>query len=271
MKIRPLLSITLLVALSGSGCSSTKTLQSEAPASALTIDGRVDDWGGALAPMEGERFSLGVRNDGEFLYVALLSRDEGVTRQIVRDGLILWFDPAGGKEKTFGLRFPLGLTALQPPGERSGGPRGGQQDPEAMRERFEASLADLQVLGADGKSRRVAVGSLPGVLLRARLDHGTLLYEMQLPLQRSEAFGEAVGVAPGAVVGLGFETPEADREALRGTMAGRGAPGGLGEMGGGRRGGMGGGMRGGQRPGGGRGAFAPAEPLKLWTRVELAK
>ena len=74
--------------------------------------------------------------------------------------------------------------------------------------------------------------------------------------------------SPGDVIGVGLETPEIDREAMRQQMGARG----------GRRGGGGRGGRSGMgRAGGGRGGMGRAgggqqrpDPLKLWTTVTLA-
>ena len=79
----------------------------------------------------------------------------------------------------------------------------------------------------------------------------------------SEAYRYAVGAGPGATIGLGLETPEPDREAIRAPMRGRG---GVGDMG---MPGMGGGM-GGVWPGGGPPGKQQEASLRLWTKVTLA-
>ena len=48
-------------------------------------------------------------NDGQFLYLVLSAGDPATRTQILRQGLILWFDPKGAEKKHFGLKFPVGV------------------------------------------------------------------------------------------------------------------------------------------------------------------
>ena len=105
------LALLLLVVLLLGGCGGTETLQSKSLDRDITVDGAVADWQGALTPIEKKNLSLGLLNDGEFLYVSLVSRDRQVVSQMMSRGFTIWFDAEGGKEKTFGIRFPLGLMA----------------------------------------------------------------------------------------------------------------------------------------------------------------
>ncbi len=246
------------------GCGGTEALQSVSLDRTITIDGQMDDWQGVLTPIEKENLSLGVLNDGEFLYLALVSRDRQVLNQMVGMGFTIWFDGEGGKARTFGIRFPLGLIASG----ASFSPRELQQnrDPEARRERFEESLTDMEIFDGEESSMRFMLDTVNGIAVKARLDAGTLLYELKVPLRKSDAYAFAVNAAPGDVIGVGLETPEIDRETLRQQLGGRSGAGGRGGVGapGGGRGGFGG-------PGGGRGGPPQLpDPLKLWTTVTLA-
>ncbi|MCH8961770.1 MAG: hypothetical protein IH820_10745 [Bacteroidetes bacterium] len=264
MKNSPTATLTLLLlaAMLVGGCGSTTALQSASPDREITVDGSTEDWQGALTPIEKKNLSLGVLNDGEFLYLALVTSDRQLINQMMIRGLTVWFDAEGGKGKTFGIRFPLGLMA-------SGAqfsPREMQQNPDARRELFEASLAELDILQSEDKSIRFPRQAVPRLHVMAKMNAGTLVYELQIPLRTGETHASAIDAEPGDVIGLGLETPEIDREAMR--QGGRGGGGGRGGRGGGGRGGVGG------RGGGGRGGRgAPQqqpESLKLWTTVELA-
>jgi hypothetical protein len=116
---------------------------------------------------------------------------------------------------------------------------------------------------------------------------GTLIYELAIPLAKEANSSDGLGVRPGAVIGIGLETPQrSDTPAAGrgdygggtggghggygGGMGGRGGGGGYGGMGG--RGGYGG-STGGRGGAAGRedGANAPRlQPLKVWTTVQLA-
>lgn len=262
-----------LIALVLSGCSGTEALQSEALDRAITVDGAVDDWQDALTPIEKKNLSLGLRNDGTFLYLALVSSDRQFINQMMSRGFTVWFDAEGGKERAFGIRFPLGLMASGrgvPPRDRQQ-----NQDPDARRQRFEESMADLEIFDGEESSMRFGMDAINGIAVKATLDTGTMMYELQVPLRKSEAYAFAIDAAPGDAIGVGLETPEIDREAMRQQMRGRGG----GRGGAGGRGGVGGpgGGRGGiGGPGGGRGERGgfggqQPDPFKLWTTVTLAR
>ena len=262
------LAIGLSSLLTVGGCASVKQIESSPVTTGVIIDGSAEDWAGALRLFEGESgVSIGVRNNAEALYVALVVRDQAKLRQIMRAGLSLWFDPEGGKEKTFGIRFPLGL--MESGAQFS--PRETQQSPDARRELFEASLDEMDIVRDEDKSTRFPRQAIPRLHVTAKMNAGTLVYELQIPLRTSETHAFAIDAEPGDVIGLGLETPEIDREAMRqgGRGGGRGGGGrGGGGRGGGGRGGVGGGGQGGR---GGRGApQQQPETLKLWTIVELA-
>src|SRR5262249_44711929 len=111
----------------------------------------------------------------------------------------------------------------------------------------------------------------------------TLVYEFKLPLEAMEAHPHALGVKAGAVVGVGFESPEIDPEQMaqmqeRGGRRRHGGPGGPdGGVGGpgGPSGVPGGGMGGGRHGGGwgGRGGFGGGmpQPIDFWAKLQLAE
>ena len=258
MKSSLTITLALFFLLSLGGCGGTEALQSASLDREITVDGAVEDWQGALTPIEKKNLSLGLLNDGDYLYVALVSRDRQLINQIMGRGFTVWFDAGGGKAKTFGIRFPLGLLA-------SGfSPRARQeeQDPETRRQRFEESLTNMEIFDSEDHSMRFMVNAVQGIAVDAAMEAGALVYELQVPLRNSEAHAFAIGAAPGDVIGVGLETPEIDREAMRQQMGrrggGRGGPGGGGRGGIGGAGGAGGSLQ--QRP----------DPLKLWTTVTLA-
>jgi len=74
----------------------------------MTVDGKVDDWHGAKYYLEDLYISAGLINDDQYLYVTMIAEDPMIRTQIMRQGLVVWLDPKGKKEKTFGIKFPLG-------------------------------------------------------------------------------------------------------------------------------------------------------------------
>ena len=251
----------LALGLLSLGCTAPHVLQSGTPAVPITIDALLGDWNDTIQPLPGERLALGVSNDADHLYVAVTSRDQGVTRQVLRRGLTLWVDPSGKESKELGIRFPLGMA-------RGPAAQGGELDESVFRARMAESLSELEILhGEHLPAMRLPADGALGIEVKVSFEYGELVYEIKLPLRSEE--GYAVGVEAGSVIGLGLETPAVNSEMQRARGSGRG----MGAGRGGGLGGRGGGMRGGgrqvQRQGGGRTRELP-EPLNSWTRVALA-
>jgi len=255
----------------------------EAPA----IDGRLPDWPSPLVTLGSTPASLGVRNDGEFLYVALASSEQATRMMLGAAGFTVWFDPAGKDKKSFGVTVPPTMTGGpgmrgrgQPPAEpgQEGGPAG-PKGPAL------ATITSIEVLGPGKDDKRrleLAYARTIGLDVAARLAEGVLVYELRVPLSVTEAQPYGVKSAPGATIGLGIESAKLPAPDGRGGEGGRsgmgGSPpgGGGGGMGGGMGGGGmgGGGQRGGMGglpPGGGREGMREIKPIKAWTIVRLAK
>jgi len=230
------------------GCS-TLELNSNWRDREITIDGENSEWMGAMWHFEDENISVGLLNDDNYIYVCMIAEDPLIRAQVMRQGFTVWFDPAGGKEKTFGIRFPIGMPARDVPwGEREREP-----DPEKIRRAFSSSMDELEILGP-GKDdqRRLLVKEAKGVDIMLKTSDGLLVYELRVPLLHSEQHPYAVGAETGDLIGIGLEMPEIEMPNVRRQMGG--------EMGGGAGPpGMGGGRR-------------PQMPqgIKIWAIVQLA-
>ena len=257
-----LLSILVGMFLS-QGCSSQLKLDSRWSPQQINIDGDESDWQGALTYVDGKNVSIGMKNDGEFLYLCLVSTDRMLQRQMMMRGFTVWFDPDGGKEKTFGIRFPIGMMDS---GMMFSG-RGRDGDPESMRENFSRSLAELELIWPEEKRRtRLPAANAQGIAAAIGDPMDKLVYEIKVPLQKGEDFPNAIGISDGKRLGMGLEIEEIDREAMRERM-------GRGGSGGGRRGshgGFGGGGRGRGRGGAGQRQQMP-KPFKLWFSFQLGR
>ncbi len=256
-----ILFVLFLCAVFQIGCS-TLELKSEWRDRDITIDGNNTDWLGALYYFEENNISVGILNDASSIYICMIAEDRLMRAQVMGQGFTVWFDPNGGKEKTFGIRFPLGRQDMRGRGMPMGW-REEEPDQERMREYFEESLKDLEILGpGKNEQKRIPVNEVKGIEIAVDPSGGFFVYELKVPLFHSEQFPYAVGAEPGNLIGLGLEIPKMDRNAMRERMGGR-VPGGTGMPPGGGRGGMPEGMRGGRRP-------QMRIGLKVWGKVQLA-
>jgi hypothetical protein len=160
----------------------------------IAIDGDSGDWIGPLRALdEVHPITAAVVNDAQFLYLVLTTGDPVTRRQIVRQGLIVWFDPDGGDTKRLGIRFPLGLIPGMP------APRPDRVDiPNAV---------DVYGPAKDNVARFVNQLA-PGIAVDVGQVEGYLVYEVKVPLVRSVELPYAVEAKPGASIGLGIEIPK---------------------------------------------------------------
>lgn len=234
----------------------------------VTVDGKHGEWLNALMYFEEENVSLGLLNDENFMYICLIAEDPMIRNQIMMQGLTLWFDPNGGKEKIFGIQFPISMPEgeMQQRGMQARDvqmkPERDEQDPERRRQIPTRQMTELEILGpGKDESTRMLITEAVGINVGIRASSGMLVYELQVPLQLTEEFPYAIGAEAGNAIGIRLETPKINRQNM-----GRGMVGG---MPGGGRGGMGGMPGGGGMRGGGMRPRMP-EPLKIRAKIQLA-
>jgi uncharacterized membrane protein YgcG len=252
--------VTVVVAFTLFGCSSSVELTSGWSAQEIRIDGDNAEWKDATTRLAGPNVLVGVKNDNKDLYLCLITSNVQTQAQLLALGTTVWFDTEGKKNKSFGIQFPVtGL--LQ-------GRRFNQRpNPEDLRHLIEAAQRQLEIVGPGTERHRFADRECRGVDVHLGYTDGTLTYELKVPLHSSADQPYAINADPTKLLAIGFETgnlADAMRGALNPTSPSS-AP-----TGGGRGGGRSGG-RGGTGGGGGSalGADAP-EPLKHWLTVHLA-
>lgn len=240
------------VAVAVGGCGGTAPLLTSMPATQIEIDGNESDWYTTLRPVESQNMSIGVANDHEFLYVGMMTSDPALIHQFTSRGMVLWVDPAGGKEQAIGLGFPLGRT------DAGTTPRSF----DAREDLFDASLMEMELVRDAGDERvRIPANSIPGVSTRASLRNGTFFYEARLPLRLGGPYTFAAETAPGAIIGVGLESAELDPDVRRREMLEGAANSPM----------QGGGTYGGYYGGSTRNRMRADDTVRLWRRVVLVE
>jgi len=249
-----LLLVLVSIGTSVIGCAGSVELAGGWRDREITIDGQAADWQDATTFLKESNVSVGVRNDGEYLYVCLVTTDRRMQTRIAGLGFTVWIDPQGGKARSFGIRFPLGAPMQ---GRR---PMDGS-NPEELRRMLEQSGRELEIVGATAEDRqRMSVLDARGVQVRIGRSQESLVYELKVALRKTNEHPFAVGLEGSNNVGIGFETAELGRDVMRERAVSSRPTGGRG------------GGRGGSRP------TPPAdigradmpEQLKLWTVVLIA-
>lgn len=255
------MSITLLA-----GCGSQK-VESVWLDREIVVDGLDAEWEGLKVYVEKANVAIGVVNDDHWLLICATTVDRAVQMQVVRQGLEVWFDPDGGKDRELGIRFSSGRPGEGMRERMRGGMRGeGRVDPRQLEEMFDKLLLNgrIEVLAPEDGGIGTVFLHPNSVEANMSYDRGRLVYELKVPLSRGPT-DIGIPVAKGHV-GLGVATPELDLEQIRERRSRMRAGGGM--PGGGFGGGRGGGVRGGRGGGGFRGGRL--EPVELWVKVALA-
>jgi hypothetical protein len=174
----------------------------------VAVDGSLAEWPG-LERVDGGP-AVAAQNDGAALYLAVATNDVEVREQLAM-GLVVWLDSTGRKAQTFGVRLE-GLTRRPLPGAT----------PDANANRpFDRDLApnsldQFDLLGPAKLQRRLIEHAADfGVALAVGVEDGTIVYELQIPLARTDGTPHAVDATPGARIALGLETPADPQSAGR--------------------------------------------------------
>ena len=241
----------------------------------VLIDGKNTEWGNNLALLDDRETSVGIFNDSSYVYIGIITSNSNLRAQILRRGLVVWFDKEGGKDEKFGIHYPLGSA-----GFKSSQDAGMDDEMQPMATRAEPSSDELEIEGP-GKDdhHRMTIAEAGGIEARYHATSEFVVYEMKVPLSDNGSHPFAIGTKPGEKIGIGVETataptPDKSSEGISGGGRGEGGGGyGGGGYGGGGYGGGGGGRgrRGGGGGGGGRGSSGgKLEPYKMWAKVPLA-
>ena len=248
----------------------------------IIIDGDSGEWTQDLVYNEDNNISFGIRNDAEALYMCLVTSDRELVRKIVGNGLIIWLDSDGGKDRSFGIKYPVGMIGR---GASAREFMGAKRDPnnrlndDQFDLLFEQQFTELQVLAQKGKEKNMYAlkeAKEKGLEVKASMKNGILIYEAKTPFNFDGGIA-AISLDSSNPVGVGLETPNIDLAEIRknrsrdsSAMGGADSEGGMsgGRRGGGGRGGMGGGRGGGM---GGRQEMNTSSPVKIWTTVALAE
>lgn len=245
--------LTGIISIALLGCNQTK-LESKWTDQEITIDGKLNKWNENLVVPKNTHVGIGFMNDESSLYLTLTTMDRNLIMQVLTRGFTVWIDPKGRKSQRFGIRYPFGGGM----GEFRMMMQGREQytpDFDLFIQVALSSQKEVEVIGP-GKNQiaRFGLNNSAGIDVIATFEESVFTYEMRVPLQSVAENLYAIDVKPGTTIGVGFTTPELDRDSMGG-MGGRG--GGMGGHGGGGRSDR---SLGRQMP----------ESLKYWVKVTLA-
>jgi uncharacterized membrane protein YgcG len=263
--------LVLLLVLSCGGAS----LESKALDRPIKVDGKAEDWRDSLTYFKDAGIAVGAFNDQKDLYVCVTSWNQEISLEAMNQGLTVWFSPGGAADKKFGVEYPL----LQ---DRLGHDRPGPKEQADPLFAEQGTVSHVALRGPGANDRRIlAVPDVPGLEVTAAAVNGALVYELKVPLVKSDQRPYAVGAAAGEAVDVTFQTtsiqalpaPRGDEGRARGGgMGGRGGGGSRRGMGGGRGRGMGRGASGSGSNDAETGSSLPRipKPMQFTLKLRLA-
>jgi len=265
--------ITLFILLTFSGCSSVPEVTSTLNHNDIIIDGNQQDWGTSFIPVKNDNVAVGFRNDGENLYVCMITSDNQKIVKILSQGLTVWLYPSDSKD-AIGIQYPVKKTMEEMHVAREDN----STNPEDINGRIQHLLSIQNELIIVDDNNIGIYSSSPnaekGFKAKIGYSMNQLVYELKVPLKGNKEFSQVVlNAKPEDKIGVTFETGKMENN------KGGDQKGESGEGGGGRRGG-GGGMGGSRGSGMGRGGNGgrtsgnPSgrdfSPLKYEFKVKLA-
>jgi hypothetical protein len=195
------------------GCE-TFTLLSHWRATNIAIDGNDVEWQGSMTQYG--NLYIGAANDDRFLYLCLAATEKRTKAQLMglfKQDFYVWFDPKGGRNRTFGLKFsndsPLMKESLvnkvnylrTPVFQIIAEEMMNNLEVEILKDNYPVAML------ADAKGIDVATS----ISLHGR----KLIYELKVPLEQSVEHSFAIAAATGTVISIGIATSNVDKGYVR--------------------------------------------------------
>jgi hypothetical protein len=106
------------------------------------IDGKMTEWGDTLSYDNSTKCIYTVANDNTALYILIKATDRFQQIKMIQGGMQIWIDDKVKKNKSLGVKFPVGGGDLAMPTDRTGG-----QDPKEMRQQMKLKLLRMELTG----------------------------------------------------------------------------------------------------------------------------
>ena len=260
--------MSFILFLTFSGCSSVPEVVSIHNNNDITIDGNQKDWGTSFVQVKNDNVAVAFRNDGENLYICLITSDNQKIVKILSMGLTTWLYPSDSKD-AIGIEFPIKKTMEEMRAAREDN----NINPDDVNGRIQHLLSVQNELIIVDDNNIGIYSSSPdaekGFKVKIGYSMNQLVYELKVPLKGNKDFSQVVfNAKPDENIGVTFETGKMQNISKGGDRSESGEGGGRrgGGMGGSRGSGMG---RGGNRPSG-NAQGKDFSPLKYEFKVKLA-
>lgn len=187
------------------GCKKDMELESHWHQQDIIVDGDAAEWQD-LIWFDGHPVAVGIKNDATDLYLLFSTTDRNTKQTLMRRGFTIWFNAAGKKKKTFGIRYPIGLAKYQQ--MRSYDPEEWRiNEQERTQMHISGMLTQMEIMGPGSHARNLTRVENPfGISLALTDTTAALIYELKIPLQSQDGHPYHISAEPGSVIRMGLET-----------------------------------------------------------------
>lgn len=258
--------IGILLPLLFCGCA-TRQVESGRPAHAIVADGSDAEWPGSPQFYDkSKKASIRLLNDADSIRICFATNDRDLKMSLATEGMSLWLDADGEKNKTVGIYVPGRKSHFRPADKGTNGNHPPKTPalnmPAAIEMTYSETTGPLKMDLEEIRRTGIGIGA-------GQPDGSRYVYEFIVPFAVDEMFSE---MGAGKVLGVGITSGNGKTEKRRQkpSMGSMGDPGGGGGRGGtGKRPGMGGSF--GDGDGGGKsGSGKRSEPYEVWLNVHLS-
>jgi hypothetical protein len=150
------------------------------------IDGKMNEWGDTLLYDNATKCIYSIANDESALYIGIKATDRIQQMKMIQGGMEIFIDNKVKKNKSIGIKYPLGGGTVSTPGNRSNG-----QDLKEMQQQMKAQMLRMELIGfKEGLNGEQGIYS--STMVRPVMDwdnKDNLIYEVVIPF---EALDESV-------------------------------------------------------------------------------
>jgi hypothetical protein len=172
------------------------------------------EWDNARHPIVKGHVTVGFMNDEQYLYLLFSTRNPTVQRLILAAGLTVWLDDKGGRGTTYGIHFPTGDQSLDEPRMSRRERDRKKREAAATDPILDVMMGEIKIIGP-GKNERSFIAAENaasyGIHCRIGETDGEMVYELRVPLLRSEAAPYGIAARKVKVIGIGLETGKIDK------------------------------------------------------------
>ncbi len=210
------------------GCGSLLLLKSTWADQGLARGADVQDWPGGVTAV-GDAVSLGISNNDDFLFLALVVKDfintndnPPYAHSLAANGMTVWVDSQGGDRKALSIHF-RGMEEADP-GSQDKGATGNSADISDQVMSSDLAENGLTLTDEKGKSIKTTGAALQAYGFEARTSYSgrRFIYIMKLPLHPKENSPFPPEWANSRAWGFGFEGKDFN-EHLSGSSGGSGS------------------------------------------------